>query len=115
MRAAHETLGVELSIELLRRRPGAAVARDPCVAVALVIGAAAEGARSMAGGERHRLVVEEEQRVPARSPLRQPLVLVFEGADDPQRTAVEAHDLGAVMEVPPVAGPRASERASGCW
>ncbi len=108
-RAGDVALAVQVAIERVGVGP-LAVERDPAVAVALVGVAAAQRARPVPGGEGDGLVVEEQQRVPARRPLGQALVLVLERAHDPQRAAMGPHDVGALVEVAAVTRPRTPQR-----
>jgi len=110
VRAADDPLAVEPAIQLPRERHRPAEARDPGGPVGVVVRAPAQGAGSMPGRQRHRLVVEEQDREMSRLPLRQSPVLVPQRADDPQRTAMEAHDVGAFVQDAAVAEPRAAKR-----
>jgi len=74
---------------------------------------AAQGAGAVPRGERHRLVVQEQDSEFAGRPLRQLPVLVLQGAGNPQLAAVEPDHLGALMQVAAVACPRAAQFDGG--
>jgi len=68
--------------------------------------AAAFAARPVAGGERDRLVVEEQEGVVVRLPLLLPAPPELEGAGDPEVSGVEADDLPAAVEDAAIPRPR---------
>jgi hypothetical protein len=63
----------------------------------------------VSGGQRHRLVVEEQHREVVRLPLRQPPVAVLQRAGDPEPVPVERDDLLALVEDAAVAEPGATQ------
>ena len=52
----------------------------------------------MAGGQRHRIVEEEERRPPSRGPQGRFPTLVFEEACDPERSGMVAGELTIVVD-----------------
>ena len=63
----------------------------------------------MPGRECYSLVVEEQDRVVARLPLRMVPVLVLERAGDPGLAREGADDFGALVQDAAIAHPRAAE------
>src|SRR5260370_8544366 len=93
MRASHDPFSVELLVNRRRRTDAGAQSVSPGRAVGVVAVPAALRARAMPGGERNRLVVEEEECVVMRLPLLLPASPELERARDPEAAPMEPDDL----------------------
>jgi hypothetical protein len=110
MAAAEDALAVQLPVDLLCRGHLDAETVGPGGAVGVVGLAPALRAGPVAGGERDRLVVEEEEGEPMWLPLLAPAATKLEGTGDPEVAGMEADDLGAAVEDAAIAGPGAAQR-----
>ena len=119
MGATNDPLAVQLSIHLGSSRDVDAETLSPGGTIRVVARSPALRARPMSGGERDRLVVEEQIRIAMRLPLRMPTALKLERAGDPEIAGVKAGDVVADVKDAAVARPLAPERdrldvACGC-
>ena len=105
VRAADDALSVELTIELLGAEQSLTCPGGHRGAEGVVVDAATQGAGSVSGRERDRLVVEEEDREVVWLPLRQAPVPELEGAGDPEVARVVADDLTLCVQDAAVAEP----------
>src|SRR6202000_28314 len=85
----------------------------PQIAIQVVVGTTALGARPMPGGQRDALVEKEQRRVTVGLPLRHPAASEREETGDPGFGGVVAHDVSGAatpVQATAVAHPRATTR-----